>query len=230
MTDSLAPDRPVSDNVSDSPNPANDAQLAVIGDALEEHGINQVIIRYEGSGDSGAVQDIDYTPENVLLPDWVDGMLRDLAEGYCPDSYANNEGGYGTLTIDVLDRVAEREHYGRYEETQDLDAQPAPLPRSLRRRLSRLGVRSISAHFDGYGDSGQIDQLDVEPESAVLDRSLADALENFLLNQLPGGWEINEGSTGVFTVDVPNGQVTLAASWRVAAETDVQLTRWSWRS
>jgi hypothetical protein len=230
MTDNAPQDFPDPPAVADaSPNPADDTHLAVVGDALEEHGITQVVIHYDGSGDSGSVGEVDYTPADKSLPDWIDAKLRALAEGYCPEGYENNEGGYGTLTLNVLDGLAELEHHDRYEDAEDLDVPTVPLPQELQQRLTQLGVTAITAHFDGFGDSGQIDQMTVEPDSVTLDPGLSDALDDFLVEQLPGGWEINEGSFGDFQVDVANGQVTAEAFSRVAEEAH-HISRWRWRS
>jgi hypothetical protein len=230
MLDDETPDDPDPQDFTDpSPNPEGDTGLAILADALQEHGVTLVVVCYEGSGDSGAVGEVAYTPPNVSLPKWLEVNLRDVAEGYCPDSYENNEGGYGTLTIYPCLGLAELEHHDRYEDSESIDTQPVALPRRLARPLSRLGIMRITAHFDGYGDSGQMEELTVEPESAVLDGALEDELQDFLLDQLPGGWEINEGSYGEFTIDVTGGQVEVDAYWRVEKDSDPQVTHWQWR-
>ena len=73
-----------------------------------------------------------------------------------------------------------------------------------------------------------MEELTIEPQSATLG-DLEEELEDFLLNLLPGGWEINEGSHGQFTVDVASGRVEVDAYSRVQKDTDPQLTRWKWR-
>src|SRR5262249_49720133 len=164
------------------------------------------------------------------LPDWVEDKLRDVAEDYCPEGYENNDGGFGTLTVYPGPGLAEREHNDSYEDAQPMDqARAAPLPRGLRRRLTRRGVTQVTAHFDGFSDSGQLEQLVCEPTSVTIPRDLEDALEDFLLEQLPGGWEINDGSSGDFTVDVAEGTVAVDASWRTMNATSTN-TRWKWRS
>jgi hypothetical protein len=161
-------------------------------------------------------------------------MLEDrlcaVAEAYCPDGYANNEGGYGSLTLYPAHGLAELEHYDRYEDTEEMDAAVAALPAGLRQGLSRRGVRTVMALFDGYGDSGQLDELTVAPDNVELNTALKDKLEAFLLGQLPGGWEINEGSFGSFTVEVATGRVVLDGSWRTEEESEARVTRWRWRN
>src|SRR5947208_1954031 len=77
-----------------SPNPAGDTDLLVLADALQEQGVARVLIRYDGSGDSGGAYEVEAEPQEALLPRWVEDQLRDVAEGCCPDGYENNDGGY----------------------------------------------------------------------------------------------------------------------------------------
>jgi hypothetical protein len=212
-----------------SPNPEGDVDLSVLCDALQEAGVSCVVARYEGSGDSGAVAEVEYAPEGCSVPAWVQDKLLVVAEGYCPDGYENNEGGYGSLTVFPFAGLAQLEHYDRQEDTEPMDAGPARLPAPLRRRLSALGVTAVTAHFDGYGDSGAIDGFSVEPGTAVLGADLEGALEDFLLGRLPGGWQDNEGCYGEFAIDVQGSTVEAEAWWRVEKDADVRLTRWSWR-
>ncbi len=167
----------------------------------------------------------------LCLPGWRTScaQLRDVAEGYCPDGYQNNEGGYGTLTVYPFLGFAQLEHYDNFEESEDMETVPAALPEELRQRLSHTGISSVAARFDGFGDSGQMEEVTVLPESAELDGDLEEDLENFLLDQLVPGWENNEGGYGDFTVDVQTGEVTAETYSRVQSVSEVQLTRWKWR-
>jgi hypothetical protein len=223
-------DRPDPQDFHDpSPEPSSDPDLAILGDALQEHGVRRVVVRYQGYGDEGAIEEIELEPADAPLPDWLEASLQDVAEDYCPDGYENNDGGYGCLTVYPFDGLAELEHCARYEDSQALDTQAATLPSRLRRRLLRLGVRRVAAHFDGYGDSGQIGGFEVEPEAVALGDDLERALEDFLLGRLPEGWEINEGGHGDFTVDVPAARVEVDAYFRVEKDSDTEVTRWRWR-
>ncbi len=213
----------------DSPNPEGDSELAILCDALQEQQVQRVVVRYEGSGDSGAVEFIEFEPDDAQVPAWIENALHDVAEGYCPDGYEDNEGGYGFLTIYPFLGLASLNHYDRYEDAQDMDLASVPLPEELRQQLAALGVHRITASFDGCGDSGQFDPQEVEPERIEVDDGLQEELEDFLLEQLPGGWEINEGSFGRFVVDVSSGQVTVDAYYRTELDDDGQQTRWKWR-
>jgi hypothetical protein len=213
-----------------SPNPERDVDLAVLGDALQEQGITRVIISYEGSGDSGSVGDVAYVPEDAFLPRWLADKLADVADSYCPDGYENNEGGYGSLTVYPFLGLAALEHYDRYEDSESMDVPSVTLPDDLRAWLTQSQVHSIEARFDGYGDSGSLDEITVAPDESEMDSSLQAALEDFLREQLAGGWEIDDGSSGTFNVEVQTGQVHVDGSWYTERDAEVQFTPWRWRS
>jgi hypothetical protein len=227
MIDDEPPDP--NDFTDSSPCPANDAELAAQCELLHQHGIQKVTIQYEGSGDSGGIEHVELEPSHIKFPTAIQHQFWDLAEGFCPDGYENNDGGYGTLTLFITLGCAQLEHTDRYEDTESLTVQPASLPDDLKQSLATDGVIRLTASFDGSGDSGQIETVTVEPEGIEISDALWDKLDDFLLELLPGGWEINEGSFGQFDIDVGQGQVTVDASWRIASETNACVTRWKWR-
>ncbi len=58
--------------------------------------------------------------------------------------------------------------------------------------------------YDGSGDSGNIETVTFynkkDEEMDVADPAVQEAVENYIYDALPGGWEINEGSFGTATV------------------------------
>jgi hypothetical protein len=212
-----------------SPNPEKDHDLALLGDALQECSVKRVVVRYAGWGDDGSVEEVLYDPEEAAVPRGIDDWLRVVAEAFCPDGYEDNDGGFGSLTVYPFEGLAELEHTDRYVDSVGADVPAATLPARLRRRLSKLAITAVTARFDGYGDSGQIEAMVVQPETAVLGRDLAEDLEDFLLRHLPDGWDDNEGSFGDFTLDVAAGLVEVDACWRVDGESDRETIRWNWR-
>jgi hypothetical protein len=114
-----------------------------------------------------------------------------------------------------------------------LDAELQPRNKAaLFDALEAAGIATVAVSFDGYGDSGQIENIEVqgtttclpetqieivravwgktEPERSII--SLADALERVVydcLEQTHCGWEDNEGAYGEFTFDVLNRKITL---------------------
>src|SRR5438445_5111925 len=86
MAEHATADVPDPDEFTDnSPNPAGDTDLLVLADALQEQGVTRVVLRYDGSGDSGGAYEVEAEPQEALLPRWVEDQLRDVAEGCCPD-------------------------------------------------------------------------------------------------------------------------------------------------
>lgn len=106
----------------------------------------------------------------------------------------------------------------------------------------REGVDSFTVSFDGSGDSGQIEDIDLEKKlldirvegakikegsrwengSPTIVWKNAENLEELIssicyevLEATCGGWEINEGSYGEFTFDVKKRKVTLDFNERI---------------
>ena len=100
--------------------------------------------------------------------------------------------------------------------------------------LSDAGIATVTVHFDGYGDSGQIEEIEAEaagttvalPErrieiaSPLPDGSgvqwtpltVREAIEELsydCLDQIHGSWGNNDGAFGDFTFDVASRAITL---------------------
>ena len=105
--------------------------------------------------------------------------------------------------------------------------------------LAAVGVTLIVVTFDGYGDSGQIENIEVKAGDAVVAMpagdveiaeaiwepsrspvSIADAIERLaydLLERTHCGWENNDGAYGDFTFDVAERTITLDYNERYTA-------------
>ena len=106
--------------------------------------------------------------------------------------------------------------------------------------LHAAGITSVLVHFDGCGDSGQIEDIDVmlgdqpadfPPQSIALLRadwgdreatqsqcSIRDAVETLaydFLQETHGGWENNEGAYGEFTFNVEDHSIVLDYNERI---------------
>ena len=106
--------------------------------------------------------------------------------------------------------------------------------------LAATGITSILVHFDGSGDSGQIEDIDAaagdqprdlpsgeieiahvhlgDPDIERTKLSVREAIESLaydFLGQTHGGWEDNEGAYGEFTFDVAQRTITLEYNERV---------------
>jgi hypothetical protein len=101
--------------------------------------------------------------------------------------------------------------------------------------LARAGITSVAVNFDGYGDSGQIEQVEVYAGDVVaelpadqiefvepvygnrekVDRSthtVSDAIETLVyafIEETHSGWENDGGAHGDVTFDVGNRTITL---------------------
>ena len=100
--------------------------------------------------------------------------------------------------------------------------------------LAAAGIESVTVIFDGHGDSGQIERIDVEaaeestplpsdrveiartiwesPEIERQTQTVQEAIETLVydfLRQVHSGWEINDGAYGEFTFDVAERTIKL---------------------
>jgi len=85
-------------------------KTATLFAALKDAGVTNVEIRYDGGGDSGQVEDVEFygaNGDNTALNDKFEGDLQDLAthllEQHYDYDWYNNDGGYGTITIELVD-------------------------------------------------------------------------------------------------------------------------------
>jgi hypothetical protein len=126
---------------------------------------------------------------------------------------------------------------------EQLHAELQPLNKTaLFQALSAAGVTLVIVSFDGYGDSGQIENVEVKagdtvvamPEctieiaEAAWDQaepnrttiSIAEVIERLvydLLTDTHCGWENNDGAYGDFTFDVAERTITLDYNERYTA-------------
>jgi hypothetical protein len=217
------------DYTDPSPNPGQDAALAVLCDQLQERGVTRAVLHYAGRDGDGSVGEIDFLPTPAAVPDVVDEALGALAGSYCPVGFASDEGGYGTLTLWPFLGLAERRHHNRNEGTEDLKVGATALPEGLRQQLAQAGIRAITSCFDGCCAIGEFEEHTVQPDGGVLPDALGDELKGFLREQLPDSWAVNAGSFGTFWVEVASGAVAVEGYARVTREAEAVRMRWRWR-
>jgi hypothetical protein len=94
----------------------------------------------------------------------------------------------------------------------------------LRKRLRKHRVETVTAEYDGSGDSGQVGDPTFEPVGAF-DGLATDVQHLFyeLLEDLYGGWEINEGSFGQFVWNVSEDRITLLHTARIESTEEQDL-------
>jgi hypothetical protein len=87
--------------------------------------------------------------------------------------------------------------------------------------LGRLGVEAVEVEFDGSGDEGFLTGVRYRPEPpAGIPEGLEHLVRTFVYRELPGGWEINEGSYGTVRIDVSTATAGTNQHWREPEEAD----------
>jgi hypothetical protein len=101
-------------------------KTATLFAALKDAGVTNVNIRYDGGGDSGQVEDVEYDGTNLdhtSLNDKFEGDLQDLAthilEQHYDYDWYNNDGGYGDIRIDLEGDTPEISIDGYVRSTED---------------------------------------------------------------------------------------------------------------
>jgi hypothetical protein len=81
--------------------------------------------------------------------------------------------------------------------------------------LQRLDIHIVEVAYDGSGDEGFIQKVHYQPEpSAGIPEGLQNQIEDYAYHQLPGGWEINEGSYGTMRINVRTRKAHCDHHWR----------------
>lgn len=71
--------------------------------------------------------------------------------------------------------------------------------------LCALGICSVCLHYDGYGDEGQIQDIEVSPSGTVLPEDLEYRLKNFgfvFAYDLNYYFDVGHGSSGMLNWDL----------------------------
>ena len=99
------------------------------------------------------------------------------------------------------------------------EEQKASARKSLRkscRQLVKLGVDTVTITYDGYGDSGILeDPLALQNDKPVeLPSKLNDLLLEFAESYLPGGWENSDGACGTIVLNIKDRKFSREHCWR----------------
>ena len=102
---------------------------------------------------------------------------------------------------------------------QQQEKQKAAARRTLRKacqQLVKLKVDSVTINYDGYGDSGTLeDPVALRNGQPVeLHGKLSQLLLDFAESFLPGGWEINDGACGEFVLNIKDRKFLRDHLWR----------------
>lgn len=84
---------------------------------LRAAGCTCVEVEYDGYGDSGNVESVTFTPENLALPEALQDQVSNFGWQFAYSrhpGFENNDGGFGTLTWDVAQDSISLTHNDRY--------------------------------------------------------------------------------------------------------------------
>ena len=83
---------------------------------------------------------------------------------------------------------------------------------------------TVAIGFDGGGDSGSLDEemIIFDQNGGQTNHNIPDQIGSWCYNQLPGGWEIDEGSNGEFVFNLIDNDITLNLKYG----TQEEITEW----
>jgi hypothetical protein len=84
--------------------------LRPICTALQELGVSSVELSYSGYGDEGYIESSSFFPEAVDVPNVLREIVVSWSEAVLPPGWENDEGGQGTVLVNVADATARIEH------------------------------------------------------------------------------------------------------------------------
>ena len=180
--------------------------LKEILDDMKKSGIEEILAFYQGYGDNFDGVEIA-SPDPRKLPDGLGDKVVSVVFDVVTDLYPgfeNNSGGGGEVTFYATERVVRVRHYWVVERMDEEFATITPEDdEELAKILATLPNQGKgTALIEGYGDSGQVEQID----------PIIQSMEDWMLsklNKLLPGWEINDGGGAEFTVDLDNQEVSV---------------------
>jgi hypothetical protein len=85
-------------------------EFTAVIDALKKLGVTSVVVGFDGSGDDGESY---FSSADGHVPDDIQNELVALISDVIPFDWYNNEGGYGTATLDVNAGKVDIDGYSR---------------------------------------------------------------------------------------------------------------------
>lgn len=89
--------------------------------------------------------------------------------------------------------------------------------------LASLGATSLRVEYDGSGDSGAIEEIICDgPDDAIIElpANVREAVEDYVYDTLPDGWEIDAGGYDSAQFDIAAGTVRYFHAQRVIFDTE----------
>jgi hypothetical protein len=163
-------------------------------------------------------------PEKVakLLEEFYTEKIYPLLSSAVNKLYQENPdaGEFTEMTLDIeinksnLRVVFRANYYGSEEVNEDFEL-PEEIKKETEELLPGEKISKISVEYYGGGDSGNWDsEMGVETESGKNKRiPITLQISNWVDSNLPGGWEIDEGSTGTVNFNFETGEINLIHQW-----------------
>ncbi|MFA8443926.1 DUF6878 family protein [Yoonia sp.] len=92
------------------------------------------------------------------------------------------------------------------------DAENKATRAALLAQLRALGVIEVTAEYEGYGDSGNVEDITLQPSGVTLPSELSSQLDDFawaFAYQQHPGFENNDGGYGTLTWDIAKDSIDL---------------------
>jgi hypothetical protein len=86
--------------------------------ALLQLGVQSVTLEYAGCGDDGAIESICFSPKTIEVPKVLEEIVESWTYAILPGGWEINEGGQGTVLIDVSSSTARIEHEQNVTESE----------------------------------------------------------------------------------------------------------------
>jgi hypothetical protein len=174
----------------------------------------------DGANVSEFLSDNSY-PNPVVIPEKVAVFLTNY---FNKNVYEGLEGVFDGMNVDdpssqrvyfIIDLEkrqirswVETDYFGEGENQSALRDIPKSVFKSMKSSLEDSEFqRYIHIPFEGGGDSGYIDDSVTLNDGTRFE--ISGTLSDILYEMLPGGWEINEGSQGTFTIDLEEKTIEL---------------------
>jgi hypothetical protein len=115
-------------------------------------------------------------------------------------------------------------YYGSEELYEDFEL-PEEIKREVEELLPGEKIDKLYVEYYGGGDSGNWDsEMGVETESGENKRiPITTEISDWVSENLPGGWEIDEGSTGTVNFNFETNEINIIHSWNTYESVNTKL-------
>lgn len=139
-------------------------------------------------------------------------------------------GEFTEMTLDIeinksnLRVVFRANYYGSEEVNEDFEL-PEEIKKETEELLPGEKISKISVEYNGGGDSGYWeDDMGVETESGTNKIiTITEKIADWVSGNLPGGWEIDEGSSGTVFFNFETNEINLFHQWNTYESVDTKV-------